>query len=401
MRDRPRRLRFLSVALVCAALVGCADRRISDSRPPLSPSPPPTTTPGLGAPPLGFPMRLQQVGFADLNGWSQDDHSAALSTFRVTCAGAAARAARSPLGGGESDWAPLCRLAQRWSDAAARDFFETHFAPVIIDPTAQALVTGYFEPELAARRRPEGAFQTPIHRAPPEMEVRAGVYGAAGPNGFEPLPTRAEIAAGALAGRGLEIAYLDDPVDAFFLQIQGSGRLVFPSGQIVRVGFAGRNGHTYASVGQEMIRRGWATPDTASAGRIRAFYAADPVRGQALLNANASYVFFEERPALGPDEGPIGAMGRPLTAGRSIAVDPEHTPLGAPVWLETNSVRGPLRRLTIAQDTGAAIKGAQRVDFFWGSGDDAGDAAGRMRNPGRVVTLLPKNVLRRLVLGTR
>lgn len=315
----------------------------------------------LAVMPLGASGEI--LGFADLDGWAADDHAAALAAFRETC----------DLAQG-AEWGPLCRLARDVTDARA--FFEVFFRPVMIG-TPPALFTGYYEPELRGARRRGGPFQWPIYRRPPEL-----------PDGT-PWLTRAEIEdGGALAGRGLEIAWLEDPVEVFFLQIQGSGRVRLTDGSVIRVGYAGKNNQPYRSVGEELVRRGVYQPHQVSAQVIRSWVRRNPVEGAALLNHNPSYVFFREIPGLSPDRGPIGAMARSITALRSIAVDPAHVPLGAPVWVEKDGA-APLRRLMVAQDTGGAIKGAQRADIFYGSGDAAGEAAGIVRDPGRLVTLLP------------
>ena len=191
-----------------------------------------------------------------------------------------------------------------------------------------------------------------------------------------------------MRGRGLEIAWIEDPVDAFFLQIQGSGRIRMTDGRVVRVGYAGRNGHPYRSVGQEMIRRGTHSPDQVSAQAISAWVRANPAQGRALLYHNPSYVFFRVLRDLPAEKGPIGAMGRPITTLRSVAIDPAFVPLGAPVWIEKEG-RNPIRRLMVAQDTGGAIKGAQRADIFYGTGPAAGEAAGTIKDGGRLVQLLP------------
>ena len=201
--------------------------------------------------------------------------------------------------------------------------------------------------------------------------------------------TRAQIEqSGVLSNRGLEIVWLSDPVDKFFLQIQGSGRVRLPDGKSVRVGYGGKNGHPYRSIGNELIRRGTFQPHQVSAQAIRNWVRRNPSAGAELLRFNPSYVFFREVSQVPSELGPLGAMNRSITAGRSIAVDPAYTPLGAPVWIEKDG-RNPLRKLVIAQDTGAAIKGAQRADIFVGTGEDAGKAAGEIRDPGRMVVLLP------------
>lgn len=312
------------------------------------------------------PLAAQVAEFAELDGWDTDDHAAALATFRDTCDLLT-----------DPDWTPICRVAADIPDdaKAARSFFELFFKPVLIG-LPPALFTGYYEPELQGSPVRTPRYAWPIYRRPPDL--RDGrVY-----------HDRATIESGVLRGRGLEIAWLDDPVEAFFLQIQGSGRIVMPDGSVVRVGYAGRNGHAYRSVGQEMVRRGTHTPDQVSAQAIRAWVARNPQAGAALLNVNPSYVFFRKLPDLPPEKGPIGAMGRSITTLRSIAVDPDFTPLGAPVWVEKEGA-GAFRRLMIAQDTGGAIKGAQRADIFFGTGEAAGDAAGTVKDGGRMLVLLP------------
>jgi membrane-bound lytic murein transglycosylase A len=191
-----------------------------------------------------------------------------------------------------------------------------------------------------------------------------------------------------MEGRGLEIAWVDDPVELFFLQVQGSGRVRYPDGRMIRVGYGGANGHNYRSIGQELVRRGVYQPHQVSADVIKNWVRRNPVEGEDLLYHNDSYVFFREVSQVPAERGPLGAMNRSITTLRSIAVDPAFTPLGAPVWIEKEGA-DPLRRLMIAQDTGSAIKGAQRADVFYGTGDDAGRQAGRIKDPGRMVVLMP------------
>jgi membrane-bound lytic murein transglycosylase A len=310
--------------------------------------------------------RAQILDFEALDGWAQDDHRAALAVFRDTC---------SLLDGPE--WQPLCRLAADAGDSVeeARGFFELLFRPVLIG-TPPALFTGYYEPELQGSLTRTGRFTYPIYARPPEL--RDGVQ----------YLSRQQIEAGALNGRRLEIAWLDDPVEVYFLQIQGSGRIVLPDGRMMRVGYAGRNGHAYRSIGQELIRRGTHSFDDLSAQEIKSWVRRNPGAGADLLHTNPSYIFFRKLGNLAPDKGPIGAMGRSITGMRSLAVDPAHVPLGAPVWIEKDG-RDPLRRLMVAQDTGGAIKGAQRADIFFGTGRAAGDAAGMIKDGGRMVVLMP------------
>jgi len=308
----------------------------------------------------------QMLDFEALEGWEDDDHREGLAAFLATCDKLT-----------DPDWRPICAFAADAgaSDASAKSFFELFFKPVIIG-TPPALFTGYYEPVLNGALTPSARFSYPIYRKPPEL-AEGQVY-----------LDRNAIEAGALQGRGLELAWLEDPVEVYFLQIQGSGRVRLPDGQMMRVGYAGKNGHPYRSIGQEMIRRGSHTADQLSAQEIKSWVRRSGDAGSALLNHNPSYVFFRKLDDLPDDKGPIGAMGRSITGLRSVAIDPDYTPLGAPVWVEKNGV-DPLRRLMVAQDTGGAIKGMQRADIFYGTGDAAGDAAGAVKDSGRLIVLLP------------
>lgn len=305
--------------------------------------------------------------FGDLKGWAADDHRAALSTFLDTC---------SLLN--DPDWEPICTLAPdaMKTKATARSFFELLFRPVLIGEPP-ALFTGYYEPELAGSLVRSPRFAYPLFARPPEVK-----------DGVQWLDRTEIETSDALSGRGLEIVWLEDPVEVFFLQVQGSGRIRLPDGRILRVGYGGRNGHPYRSVGREMVRRGTHTEHEVSAQAIKAWVRANPLEGAALLRHNPSYVFFRRLPDLPPEKGPIGAMGRSITTMRSVAVDPAHVPLGVPVWLEKDG-SNPLRRLMIAQDTGGAIKGAQRADIFFGTGVQAGLDAGTIKDSGRMILLLP------------
>lgn len=304
------------------------------------------------------------LDWADLDGWSADDHEAARAVFLETCGDLT-----------EGDWPALCAFATKASDARA--FFETFFRPVLVADSSEPLFTGYYEPELQGSRVKAGQYRYPLYRRPEDAPTGA------------PWLTREEIeTSGVLEDRGLEIAWLSDPVDKFFLQVQGSGRINLADGGSLRVGYGGKNGHPYRSVGKELVRRGLFEAHQVSAQTIRRWVSRNPVLGPELLWHNPSYVFFREVSRVPVGKGPLGAMNRSVTAGRTIAVDPEFVPLGAPVWVEKDGEK-PLRRLMVAQDTGSAIKGAQRGDIFFGSGKDAGKIAGRTRDPGRMVVLLP------------
>ena len=312
------------------------------------------------------PPRAEVLEFDALDGWMDDDHLAALTSFLSTCDLI-----------DQPDWQPICAMAADVpkDGASARSFFELFFKPVVVGEPP-ALFTGYFEPELEGSPVRTARFKYPIYRRPPDLTDGVAYH------------TRAAIEGGAIAGRGLEIAWLDDPVDVYFLQVQGSGRIRMTDGTIVRVGYAGRNGHAYKSVGKEMIRRGTHTLDQVSAPEIANYVRSNPGTGRELLDTNPSYVFFRKISTLSAEDGPIGAMGRSITTMRSIAIDPKFTLLGAPVWIEKDG-RAPIRSLMVAQDTGGAIKGMQRADIFFGTGAGAGDAAGTIKDSGRMVLLLP------------
>jgi len=302
--------------------------------------------------------------FDDLEGWNFDAHDRALEAFLVTCPDL-----RDP------DWRSLCALAQQEPDA--KTFFELFFRPMLIENGSRAMFTGYFEPELDGALSPSAQYRYPVYREPEIAKVS------------NPWLTRREIETGDfMRGKGYEIAWVDDPVELFFLQIQGSGRIRLPDGRRIRVGYGGSNGHPYRSIGIELVRRGIYKPHQVSAEVIKNWVKRNPQAGRELLYHNPSYVFFRRVDQVPPEDGPLGAMNRSVTPKRTIAVDPAYTPLGAPVWVEKKG-DDPFNRLMIAQDTGSAIKGPQRADVFFGTGDAAGKAAGMLKDPGRMVVLLP------------
>jgi membrane-bound lytic murein transglycosylase A len=358
---------------------------------------------------------LRPIAYEQLRGWQADDPRAALDAFRRSCAKLDRYGAATPMGarpgfGAVGDWRPVCADAAtvaQGSAAAVRDFFEDHFSPYLVvdgdDP--EGLFTGYYEPLLFGSRRFGGPYTVPIYRPPadlvrvdlgrfnPELAGYA-IYGRVEGGQFVPYHSRADIETGALARRGLELLWVDDPVDKFFLQIQGSGQVQLDDGALIRVGYASQNGHPYRAIGRDLIEIGVLTRDEVSLPAIKAWLEAHPGDAPQIMARNRSYIFFEERPELGPDDGPLGAQGVSLTAGRSLAVDRRYIPLGVPVWLETTAPwpdgERPLRRLMVAQDTGGAIKGVVRGDVFWGAGARAESIAGLMKSRGRYAVLLPK-----------
>ena len=302
----------------------------------------------------------QLLQYDELRGWAEDDHQAALEVFLTTCADMR-----------DASWQGLCDVAKKGQEA--RSFFERFFTPVLIDDGQEALFTGYFEPELRGSLSRGGPYQYPLYRLPPNP----GQY------------SRREIEENdTFAGQGLEIAWVDDPVDVFFLQVQGSGRVRLDTGGWLRVGYAGANGREYSSVGLALIERGIYEPHQVSADVIRNWVRNNGELGRQFLWVNESFVFFREVNEVPPEMGPLGAMNRSVTTMRTVAIDPTYVPYGAPVWIEKEGV-DPLNRLMVAQDTGSAIRGAQRADIFFGTGDDAGREAGRIKDGGRMVVLMP------------
>lgn len=363
--------------------------------------PEPAPTPPARAPETTKPLPLTwltQVNFGDLPGWSEDDPSQAWQAFQQSCQGLR----------GQSAWSGVCQSANRLylPDAAnVRAFFQQHFLPYQVQQAEggnEGLVTGYYEPLLRGSRYQTPKYPYAIHGPPDDLLVvdLSGLYpelknmrlrGRLQGNRVVPYYSRTEIENGQAPVRGKELLWVDDPVELFFLQIQGSGRVRLETGETVRVGYADQNGHPYRSIGKWLVDNGELTLDKASMQGIKDWATRNPGRLRELLHSNPSYVFFRELP--NSQGGPIGSLGVPLTAGRSIAVDPRGIPMGAPVWLATTwpNSSEPLNRLVMAQDTGGAIRGNVRADFFWGFGDEAGARAGAMKQRGRMWVLLPKD----------
>lgn len=335
-----------------------------------------------------------------------DDWAAAWPAFVQTCRALGKREA----------WRKVCADAAALNaadGARVKQFFATGFdgfrllAETVDDSRppetrSSGLVTGYYEPVLAGSRSQSARFSSPLYRVPSDLLVvdLASVYpelaslrlrGKQQGRRIVPYPTRGEIAGGNLLA-GQELLWVDDPVEAFFLQVQGSGRIRFDDGATIRVGFADQNGHPYKSIGRWLIEQGELSADQASMQGIKAWVARNPPRLRELLDSNPSFVFFRELPLGDPAAGPVGALGVPLTPGRSVAADPRYIPLGAPIVLATTdpTTRAPLTRPLLAQDTGGAIRGPLRFDFFWGLGSEAGEIAGRQRYEGSVWLLVPR-----------
>ena len=360
-------------------------------------------------------VRFSPVTFADLPGWAHDDHAAAFKAFLQSCpilikasrAGNKASAVPTP-----PALLAVCDEAMRLSEKrvvepVARSFFESRFLPHRVEHgAAPGLLTGYYEPVIEGSRTRTAKFPTPIHRRPADLvnlvdETMRGAkssaltHGRKTASGVVPYATRAEIDAGALAGKGLELFYLASPVDKFFMQVQGSGRIKFADGKMVRVSYDGKNGHPYTSIGRHLIDNGIVPADRMSLDALGKWLKADAERGKAIMALNKSYVFFRE--LAGEDaKGAIGVLNIPLTPGRSLAVDAGIHAIGTPVYVDAPTLTdvlqfGGFKRLMVAQDVGSAIKGPERGDIYFGSGNAAGKLAGVTKHPGSFYVLLPRD----------
>jgi membrane-bound lytic murein transglycosylase A len=360
-------------------------------------------------------VQLEPVNWAELDGWTADDHAAAFKTFLTSCRPFLARKRVSDT---RPIYAALWGICKRAANAGplgsdkkkARAFFEKYFRPMRIAKLGEStgLVTGYFEPVVNGTRIPNPEFHTPLYRRPRDLVAADQKPGSAEfPNRgvvgrlndkkqIEPYYDRGAIENGALDGRKLEIAWLKDPFEAMSIQIQGSARVKLEDGTTLRVNYDGHNGYSYTAIGRILIERNLVPREEMSMERIRQWMAANPDQAQELRAANRSFVFFRVS-GLSDDGEPSGAQGVPLTAGRSIAVDKLHV-YGTPFFIQADlpieSARATtkFRRLMVAQDTGSAITGPARADLYWGAGDEAGRIAGRIRQQGRFVMLLPREL---------
>ncbi|MFT3732613.1 MAG: MltA domain-containing protein [Hyphomicrobium sp.] len=358
-------------------------------------------------------VTFEPVAFSDLPGWNEDDHLAAWKAFLASCKPILRAAAAKPDNAGSPQaLVDICGRAVTMAKSKsirtrneARQFFEANFRPHHIsggDP--QGLLTGYYEPLVKGSRTPTKTFKVPIYRRPPDLvnvvaESERGAKSGSFTHqrkterGLEPYLTREEIEQGGLAGHGLELLYLKDPVDVFFMQVQGSGRIQLPDGEKIRVTYDGKNGYPYTSVGKVLIADGHLTAEEMSLKSLKGWLKADKERAKPVLWKNKSYVFFRE---LSGEEanGPMGVMGIPLQTGRSLAVDTSYYSIGTPIYVDAPEIKhatksGAFRRLMVAQDVGSAIKGTERGDIYFGSGDEAGRIAGCTKHPGHLYALLP------------
>ncbi|MDE1929978.1 MAG: murein transglycosylase A [Alphaproteobacteria bacterium] len=349
-------------------------------------------------------LELTRAAFSDLPGWRDGNQAASLPALLRSCAALAKLPddAKLGVGGLARDWRKPCAEAASLdhpTDAAARQFFESAFAPYAMTDNGKsdALVTGYYEPEISAARQKSARFDVPILARPPDLVgVSLGdfrpswrgerIAGRVVDGKLVPYWTRAEIEAGALDRFHLALFYATDPTDLFFLQIQGSGRVRLPDGTAIEIGYDGENGRAYVALGRILVKRGAMTLDQVSMQSIETWLRAHPADAKALMDENPSYVFF--RVLAGG--APLGSEGVALTSQHSVAVDPRFVPLGLPLWLDVAQGETVTRRLAVAQDTGAAIKGPLRADLFCGTGASAAAQAGPLRATGRLFLLLPQ-----------
>ena len=356
-------------------------------------------------------VRFEPMRFDAVAGWVEDDHAAAFAAF---LASARAMQSKPPktrafgIPGSALAEVGMRALAHEASGSGARTFFEDEFRPFLVVPgTGDGFFTGYYEPEVQGSRVRTQRFTVPIYRRPDDLadidetDPPAGVprgfaFARRTRDGHAPYPDRAAIESGTLAGRGLELAWIESPVDAFFIHIQGSARVILADDTVLRIAYAAKSGHPYTPIGQVLRESGALPAGGVTMQSIRAWLAAHPADARAAMWANCSFIFFREVETADPSSGPTGAAGVFLTAGRSLAVDRRLHTFHSPIWVETDVPEGrnttALRRLLIAQDTGSAIVGPARGDIFFGSGDRAGAYAGAMQSKGRFVLLVPRGV---------
>lgn len=366
----------------------------------------------LTRPPIAGPLKLTPVAFADLPDWATSDPRPALAAFRRSCEDLKNKPSPASLGaygGTVADWREACtqaRAVQAKDKQVVRHFFEEAFAPLQVSAGAVAdgLFTGYYEPQLHGSRTKHGRYQTPVYGLPgdlvtvdlsrfPSAQSTQRIAGRIDDGKLLPYATRAEIDANGLGSADV-LFYGDDPIAVFFLHIQGSGRVVFDDGKVVRIAYAGQNGWPYTAIGKTLIADGAVPRDKMSMRAIRDWLHANPAKARAIMESDASFIFFRELPIGNPRLGAPGAEGPSLTPGASIAVDMKFHPLGAPFYVVTNSpdAGGKLHRLFIAQDTGGAIRGCVRADLFFGFGAQAERDAGGMKQNGQLYVLLPKSI---------
>lgn len=360
---------------------------------------------GFQAPDMSQTERTYEPAtFADLPGWDTDDHAAALAAFQHSAARLIAKE-QSGKGIAGPGLLSAARAAVTLAGGEARAFFERHFTPQrVVHNGPSGLLTGYYEPILNGARARTSEFTIPLYRRPADLEnlVAESQRGAMAhqythmrrtPSGLEPYATRENIEAGALTGQDLEVFWLADPVDAFFLHVQGSGVIALPDGSSARVAYDGKNGHPYTSIGRYLIDEGLFPADQMTLDALKDWLRANPALAKGVLQQNKSFVFFRELTGAEADS-PVGVEEIPLSPGRSLAVDTGFHVIGLPVYVSAPTLThatpsGGFHRLMVAQDVGSAIRGPERGDLYFGTGDEAGRLAGNTKHPGTFFVLLP------------
>lgn len=383
---------LLAAITVCLPLAGCAELQLTQTQK------------------ISDSVSLKESSFEQLPGWEVDSVTQAVIPLQRSCGRILKKDPDADFGTGDfagtaAAWQSICEdlfEAVPMTDAQARVFFQEHFTPYELHGSKgqEGLFTGYYEPTLHGSRRKHGRYRIPIYGRPNDLiAVNLGdfkpdlkgetIMGRVQKQNLVPYYTRAEIEKGALKKKRQEIVWVDNAVDAFFLHIQGSGQVKLENGKVLRVGYAAQNGHPYTAIGKTLLDAGALEKGNVSMQSIREWLAQHPDEAADVMNINASYIFFHK---LTDDRGPLGAEGVPLTPRRSLAVDRKKIPYGVPIWLDAEDPDGeaPLQRLMVAQDTGGAITGAVRGDFFWGAGDEAAHKAGLMKSKGHAWVLLPK-----------
>jgi membrane-bound lytic murein transglycosylase A len=402
-------------ALSCVLLVACAGNSSQNPEGQGVCAPPPTCV--CPASPVPAPLVeesisppvLRAASWAELPGWEEDRLEQSISAFLYSCQGRKAKGEKSA---DAISWQEICQKARqvkKEDTLTIRRFFETEFLPYALeeaDGRREGLITGYYEPLIRGSREKDAQNTIPVLGVPsdlltidlgdlyPDLKHRR-LRGRLVGNRVIPYWNRGDIEATGENWPETPLLWVSDPVEFFFLQTQGSGQVELADGRRVRIGYADQNGHPYRSIGRVLIERGDLKPEDASMQGIQAWARRNPAKLRALLAENPSYVFFREATEIERDaeEGPLGALGVPLTAERSIAVDSRYIPLGLPVWLATTRPNSnvEMNRLVFTQDTGGAIKGIIRADFFWGFGKAAGQEAGKMRQKGQMWLFLPRD----------
>jgi len=406
---------FGCIAVACAALAFWALQRSPEPGPGQTVQEASEKAPVVPPPPPEDRLILKPASFEDLPGWEEDIVAEALPAFLASCARFARQTPNqtvrpTEVGGRVGDWLPLCRRAEAGpeTDEEVRAFLESELVPFAIynNQELEGLFTGYYEPTLQGKKRKTKRYRIPLYRRPKDLvQINLGEFrkdlagkrlaGRLEGGSLRPYPDRAAIDGGAVARQGLELVWVDDPIDAFFLHIQGSGRVELEGGKFLRVGYAAQNGHPYFAIGRELVNRGALSLEQVSMQSIRQWLEDNPDQADEVMARNPSYVFFR----ILDGAGPVGSHGAVLTPGRSLAVDRKFLPMGAPVWLAASAPAldptapdEEIHRLMIAQDTGGAIRGPVRGDVFWGPGAEAAERAGRMKHSGSMWLLLPRSL---------